>query len=404
MSSSATTTTPSFDLRVFLHGEAKTPLLRTASALDWDPCEVRPAVLKACAMHHRLLLTALLLLSCRSGADPSTSAEPSTAVASDRAEVPPEPPPLPTIVVTVAYPGAGLMDVERSVTARLEEGLVATAGLESLQSVSREGHAEVRLTFEAALDPYEAALRTREALSLEGFSLPPAAETPLLRIDHSRSPVATVVVTRDSMSLLEMAAQAQAHRRALESIANVVRVDSLGAARDRVEVTLDPAALRAFDVTPVDVVHALEAGWAGLISLPGGTLGDTERYVVRTGGERDIETLGPMVVRRGEPPVLLRDVATITLRPDRLTTVVLHGELPAVALDVYTRPSADRTALTDAIQEAVPGTTVMLWSAAEPVVITIVAADEDEFFTPKAAARCAGTCSLRSQMQAPTAQ
>ena len=334
-------------------------------------------------MRYGILFAALFSLSCRSGGEPNAPETPEQTAApapAETSEVAPEPPPRPTILVSVPYPGTNPMDVERTVTARLEHVLMPLEGLETMRSVSREGLSEVRLTFDADVEPFDAAERARGALAEEAFSLPVYAEVPLIRIDQMQSPIATVVVAGDLLSHSQLAERAGTIGRAIETIAGVARVDVLGAVDDEIEVSLNRAALLAFQVAPVDVVDALRMSWAGLAAVPLGHVGENGEILVRAAPRPDISTLESTIVRRGAVPVFVKDVATIRLGPERSATVVKYGNASAVALDVYVRPDTLPSTIIDGVREAARGATVLPWSVGEPVIVAISVPDADDSF------------------------
>ena len=53
----------------------------------------------------------------------------------------------PTVTVRVNYPGVGPLEMEHGVTRPIEQAVSAVAGLEQVNSTSREGSADVRLNF-----------------------------------------------------------------------------------------------------------------------------------------------------------------------------------------------------------------------------------------------------------------
>ena len=343
-------------------------------------------------MHFRILLIASLLSCCHSSSDSSTAnhPDPAAVVEEELTEVPDEPPARPTILISVVYPGADPIDVERSVAASLERCVLPVPGLASLRTVSREAYAETRLTFDDAVDVDEMVEQTRLALAAEHCSFPGEAEVPLLRIDYMQSPVATVVVAGNDLSTVEKTLRANEIRRSLQSIEGVTELVTLGAVEENIEVRLDPSALLAFGVTPVEVVRAIQTDWANLITLSAGTVGDQGPYVVRTGAEPDIETLGTLAIRRVDTPVLVRDVATIVRGPSTPSTIVRLGDDTVVALDVFAQPEANRAAVIEAVEEAATGASVLLWSATEPVSISVVGMGEDEHFARAVAEYAAG--------------
>src|SRR3954470_15891229 len=76
-------------------------------------------------------------------------------------------PPLsfPIITVSVGYPQAAAQDVEQLVTQPIEDALAGVEGIETIESTSREGRAQIRLTLAQGKDPDLAALDVERRIS-----------------------------------------------------------------------------------------------------------------------------------------------------------------------------------------------------------------------------------------------
>ncbi|HYW30811.1 MAG TPA: efflux RND transporter permease subunit, partial [Gemmatimonas sp.] len=172
---------------------------------------------------------------------------------------------LPVLTVRTVYNGAAATEVSRFIAEPIEQAIAATPGLVELRSVSRNGQATTTARFEWGTDMRTTVLTMRERLDAARGSLPERAERPtLLASDPGERPIAVLALRNDRSKgggdlrgLARVAADV--HARRLEQIEGVSSVAVVGAPTDEIRVDLDPARLRALDLTPDDVAAAIRS-------------------------------------------------------------------------------------------------------------------------------------------------
>src|SRR5439155_3762214 len=135
-------------------------------------------------------------------------------------------PPLsfPIITVTVGYPQAAAQDVEQLVTQPIEDALAGVEGIETIESTSREGRAQIRLTLAQGKDPDLAALDVERRISRILSRLPIDITPPTIqKADPNESPILNIALTVAPLDDLYDVAQNQLLP-TLESVVGVASV------------------------------------------------------------------------------------------------------------------------------------------------------------------------------------
>src|SRR6185369_8426657 len=165
----------------------------------------------------------------------------------------------PFVSVNTSYPGASPEVMMRDVSKPLEEALNTTQGLKELTSTSSEGSSSVRLLFNIGEDIGVVQQDVAATVQRIRRSLPPDIDDPVIRhFDPNDSPIMSVAMQSGERSLrdiTDLAEDVVALR--LESITGVGGVNVVGGNRRQVQVQLDPVAMRAYGVTPTQVMDAL---------------------------------------------------------------------------------------------------------------------------------------------------
>jgi HAE1 family hydrophobic/amphiphilic exporter-1 len=234
----------------------------------------------------------------------------------------------PRLVVYTSDPGAAPAEIERFVSAPVEQAVSTVPGVQEVESISREGVSLVTVRFAWGTDMDFAALGVREKLDGLRGTLPELASRPaVLRVDPRSEPIMALSVAggQDIYALGQLAENV--FRRRLEQIDGVARAAVTGGLEREIHVEVDPRRLESYGLSVVDVTRALDAANA---SAPVGTVRQGRyRYALRTLGElAGTEEIGGVPVRRsggaagtagldpaGDAPasadLTLRDVARI---------------------------------------------------------------------------------------------
>ncbi|NBD37992.1 MAG: AcrB/AcrD/AcrF family protein, partial [Verrucomicrobia bacterium] len=254
---------------------------------------------------------------------------------------------VPMIDVFVSMPGASPQEVENRVTRPMEKLLWEIPGVEYLYSTSSRGGAMSIVRFEVGTDIETAVVRLNQKLQTNFDRIPPDVSRPLVK-PRTIDDVPILALTfhsaeHDHLALRRIAAQVDD---VIKSIGNAAETNLIGGTRRTIRVQLDPAALAAHQVNPLELAPALRSANAQrqLGSLPF----DNEEILLETGRFlQSAEDVGNIVVGVfADRPVYLRDVAEIYDAASEPDNYVLHaakdGRIePAVTLSMAKRPGAN---------------------------------------------------------------
>jgi cobalt-zinc-cadmium resistance protein CzcA len=242
----------------------------------------------------------------------------------------PETTPVQVQINTIA-PALGPEEVERQITAPIEQGLGGLPGLEQLRSVSKFGFSQVVAVFRDGTDIYFARQLINERLS--SVDLPPAVARPKM------GPVATglgevfhYIVTGAGGSPSELrTVHDWVIRPALRTVRGAAEINSWGGYQKQYQIRIDPERLIKHDLTLDEVIEAVQKNNAnvggGGISRDGGLL-----LVQGLGRTTGIESLKQIVVKaKNGVPVRVTDVADVVIGHEiRRGAVTVDGRGEAV--------------------------------------------------------------------------
>jgi HAE1 family hydrophobic/amphiphilic exporter-1 len=258
----------------------------------------------------------------------------------------------PTVVVTTRLPGAAPEEVETEITDKIEEAVNTISAIDELRSNSSEGVSQVVISFLLEKDADVAAQEVRDRVNRVLPLLPKTIQQPTVeKFDPDAAPVLTLAVSASKpvRDITEYADKTL--RRQLESVNGVGQVVVSGGRSRQINITLDAARLRAYNLTVTDVSHALQTQNA---EIPGGRVeqGATALTLRTRGRVGSVQEFGSIVVRqRDGHPILLRDVATVDdSMADATTKASLNGE-PTVLLTVRRQSGTNTVQVVDAVKE-----------------------------------------------------
>jgi multidrug efflux pump subunit AcrB len=219
----------------------------------------------------------------------------------------------PVVVSFFSYPGLPTLDMEKSVTSRVERALTLAGKIEHQESRTVPGAAIIKVFFQPGADPSSS---MNDIVNLEAsdmFHLPPGIEWPFtLRSEPSNLPVVLAAISGEGMSESELYSIGYyAVRNKMGGLKGVQIPHPFGGKFRQMMVYVDPIKLQAHNVSAIDVVEALRK--SNLV-LAGGTarLGGID-YQVHPRNTlpttEDIEAI-PVAVRN-DRPIFIRDLGRV---------------------------------------------------------------------------------------------
>lgn len=260
---------------------------------------------------------------------------------------------IPNIIVNTIYPGVAPRDIETLITLPLEEELNTIADVKDLTSVSTEGYSSINVEFTAGMDMNEALQKVRERVDIARPKLPAAAEDPrIYEINISEFPILQVNISGD-YGLVRLREVAEDLRDDLEQIPSVLEVTLAGGLEREVQVDVDLANLKFYDLSFDDVITAIRRE---NVTIPGGAIDvGAMKYLVRVPGEFTATApIADLVIttRQGRP-IYVRDVATVDFGFKERSTYARLDDRPVVTLGVKNRSGENVIGTAEAVRKVI---------------------------------------------------
>jgi multidrug efflux pump subunit AcrB len=264
---------------------------------------------------------------------------------------------VPMIDVFVQMPGASAHEVEERVTKPMEKLLWEIPGVEYIYSTSRPDVSLAIVRFKVGEDEEKSIVRLNQKLLANFDLIPPGASQPLVK-PRSIDDVPILALTLSSRrygdyELRRIAAQAHD---AIKQVNDVSDVTLIGGQRREIRITLDPAKLAAYNLSPMQVAGAL--GLSNSRVSSGEFAENNREYVLETGEFlRSAEDVRNVVAGiAGNRPVFVRDVAEVAdggeepseyVRMMQVSGAQPKELLPAVTIAISKRKGTNAVVVAD---------------------------------------------------------
>ncbi|HVX67703.1 MAG TPA: CusA/CzcA family heavy metal efflux RND transporter [Bryobacteraceae bacterium] len=220
------------------------------------------------------------------------------------------------VVIITECPSMAPTEVEQQVTFPIETALMGLPKTQTIRSTSKLGLSMVTLVFDDSVPTYFARQIVNERLQEVSGRLPQGLQPTLGPVATAFGEVYQYTLTGSGYSAMDLKTlQEWQIKNHLRTIPGVNEVNTWGGETRQYHVEVDPVRLQRYGLTLRDVFDRVRENNA---NFGGGFIEHaSEQYTVRGLGQtRDAADLERVVVlARGGTPVLLRDVASVSIRP-----------------------------------------------------------------------------------------
>jgi multidrug efflux pump subunit AcrB len=262
---------------------------------------------------------------------------------------------LPVIYIAQPYGGLNPAQIESQITAYYEGHAIYINGIHHVESKTIQGTAVVKLFFHPGTNMAQAMAETVGIVNRAKGYMPPGTLPPfIVRFDVSNVPVGYLVVesegNRPMGELSDLTLQRV--RPIFGSLPGVSSPPPIGGNSRTIVLNADPERLRAYKLSPDDLVTALSKGNQ---VLPSGNarIRDQAPMVQTNATAVDPQDLGNIPVRPGES-LYLRDLVTIADAADTPTGYALVNGKRTVYLMVTKTAEASTLSVVKAVKENLP--------------------------------------------------
>jgi len=245
---------------------------------------------------------------------------------------------VPSITVSVPWPGASAEDVETNILEVLEPELRFLDDIDEVTSIAREGSGVVSIEFNSGADLQKAQSDVEQAVS-RITTLPEESERPVISRAVIFDEVASLAVSGPFSEQVLKTFAKQLRDELLAS--GIDRVTVNGAREEEIWIKLREADLRRLGLTLQAISEKVRQNTQ---DLPAGKLeGDAEIQLRARAERKTPETIGDIEIKSGPTgeKVFLRDVAEIDTRFEREGKIGLMRGAPAIEMSVQRAQHAD---------------------------------------------------------------
>ena len=272
----------------------------------------------------------------------------------------------PTVQVTTRYPGASALTVMQNVALPIEQSVNGVEGMLYMQSTSAsDGSYTLTVTFQIGtnLDFAQVLVQNRVASVLA--SLPAAVQAQGVTVQKRSTAILQIITLagdKGQFSSLFLSNYATINLvNELSRLPGVGNVNVFGAGQYAMRLWLNPNKLKAFKLTPEDVINAVSNQnsevTAGQIGAPPTPPGQNFQYTINVQGRlEEPEQFANIVVKSGQGAggqiVRVRDIGHVELGAQTYgQTFTLDGR-PAAGIAIYLTPGANALTVAHEVRNA----------------------------------------------------
>ncbi|MEU7659820.1 efflux RND transporter permease subunit [Streptomyces lincolnensis] len=280
---------------------------------------------------------------------------------------------LPVVSVVAPYQGAPPDVVEKQVVEPIEDNLEAVDGISGVTSTASEGNAVIMASFDYGNDTQQLVSDVQQAVNRARVQLPDDVDPQVVAGSTDDIPTVVLAVTsgQDQQALADRLDRTVVP--ALKDIDGVGQVTVDGVRDLQVSVTPDDAKLAKAGLTTQDLSQSLQAGGA---TVPAGSFdeGGANRTVQVGGGFTSLKQIQDLMITgqgaAARKPVRLADIATVEQQQAPADSITRTDGRPSLAVMVTMDHDGSAVAISDAVEDKLPGLREDLGSGATITVVS----------------------------------
>ena len=261
---------------------------------------------------------------------------------------------IPFVVITTVLPGAGPEQIETDVTQIIEEAVNPVEGVDYIQSTSQENVSIVIIAFKLEIDGKDAAQDVREKIAAVRAELPLEIEDPIIqRYDPASFPIMNLSVSGNMSDKDITTFTKDVVKKRLENIPGVGAVQLVGGSEREIEIEVDAARLRAYDISIQDVIMSIGNQ---NVEIPGGNVTEGSRQLlVRTMGKyNSVQDFNNVIVATPQgKPIYLSDVATVIDGIEEQTSLTRVNGKIAVGLNIIKQSGSNTVQVAQSVNKQI---------------------------------------------------
>ncbi|MFZ0663902.1 MAG: efflux RND transporter permease subunit [Acidobacteriaceae bacterium] len=262
---------------------------------------------------------------------------------------------MPVVVVATFYNGMPPQQVEADITDTFERFFTYGSNIDHIESRSMDGVSLIRVYFRPGTDPNAALSNIANLAMADLKKLPPGTLPPMvLGMNASNQPVCLVTLKGKGLSETDLKDIGQfAVRDQIAHVPGAAVPDPYGGRYRRIMVYVDPLKLEANNLSPMDVVHAVDK--SNLILPAGDVQIGPKDYNVYTNAQPPIKEINAIPIKSvGNSSVLISDIGKAEDSGVLQTNIVRIDGQRSVYVPVFKQGGDSNTiAIVNGIRKAV---------------------------------------------------
>lgn len=258
---------------------------------------------------------------------------------------------VPINTITTIYPGAAPLEVESSVTKKVEEAVAAIEGIDKITSYSFESVSMVMIQYKDEVDADLALQECERKINAISENLPENAKDPrFAKFDMNSFPIMTIAANANIPETEFYDLIDQDIKTKISQIKGVAQVDLIGGNQREIEIKANAQKLQQYGISLLQVQQVIQAA---NVDFPTGKIkDDNTKYIIRIAGKFDnLEQIRNLVVNSKDGSnVKISDVATVvdgTRRPTRLARI--NGQA-AIGLTIQKQTDGNAVEISKEVQ------------------------------------------------------
>lgn len=257
----------------------------------------------------------------------------------------------PFVSIVTVYPGAGPEEIETLLNEPIEEEASSVAGVKNVYSTAQEGVSIVFVELQLGQDVDIAAIDVKDKVDAIRRDLPDDIDDPVIqKFDFSAQAVVNLSVT-GSLPLEDLYQIADnTIKPEMLKITGLANVEIVGAKIREIQVDLSEQLLRAYQISPMQVVMALAAE---NLTLPAGRIErGRDEYTLRLDGEySSINDIAATRISTPSGPIRLDRIAKVYDGFEEQREMARFNDEPSIGMDLVKRSDANTVQVANGVKQ-----------------------------------------------------
>jgi multidrug efflux pump len=260
------------------------------------------------------------------------------------------------ITITTAYPGANADLIQGFISSPIAQAVATTENIDYVTSSSAPSTSTVSVHMRLGANPDAALTEVISKVNQVRGELPQEAKDPVILKGTGQS-FATMYLAAQNPNMTSTQITEYLDRvikPRLSTVPGVAEAQILGGQTYSMRVWLDPIKLAARNITPAEVLAAINA--SNFLSAPGKTKNEfVTTSILLKSTLQTPEAFGDMVVKSdGDNIVRLHDIAKVELAAESTDTIVRFNGQDGTFLGIMPTPGANPITVAEAVRKELP--------------------------------------------------